>query len=245
MRWYEMGVFYPFFRNHCALMGRAQEPFSFSPRVESLVRHLIEMRYRLLPYIQNLFWEHGRSGAPLMRPLAWHYSDDALARECEDQFMFGPDLMVAPVVRSNQRSRLVYFPAGRWFAFDIPAGAVPIAYSGGQMHRVNCPLGKLPAFVRDGAILPLADIMQSTAEYQQSTITFYAYGPNARGVYFEDDGQTLDYTQGAYSKWSVSMANGDFVSECLHNGFAASEHQYKWSLVSETGQAAPVVCQLK
>ncbi len=118
VRWYETGIFYPFFRNHCALMGRAQEPFSFSQPVEDMVRHLIEMRYRLLPYITALFWQHSRTGAPLMRPMVWHYPADELAQNCDDQFMFGQDILVAPILRANQGSRYVYFPEGNWYALD-------------------------------------------------------------------------------------------------------------------------------
>jgi alpha-glucosidase len=232
VRWYEIGIFYPFFRNHCALMGRAQEPFSFSAPVEAMVRHLIEMRYRLLPYIQGLFWQHTRSGAPLMRPLAWHY-DDEMSLTCDDQFMFGPDIMVAPILAGNQRSRYVYFPEGKWYSFDdqyidleSSNTSAPQAIVGGQTLRIECPLGRVPAFVRDGAVIALADVMQSTHEYDSSAITFYAFGEKADGKYFEDDGRSIDYQNGRFSEWEIAVSGNRFTSRAVRRQLEAVGERY-------------------
>jgi len=216
VRWYEVGVFYPFFRNHCALMGRAQEPFSFSPAVEDMVRGLIEQRYKLLPYIQALFWEHSRTGAPLMRPLEWHYPGDSLAAGCDDQFMFGADIMVAPALRANQSSRNVYFPAGNWYEWQ--SGRKLEGGQRGCTIRVECPLGRLPAFVREGTILPLADIMQSTDEFLETPVTFQAFGSEASGRFFEDDGISHDYQTDKYNEWELVVADGRLVTRAVHNG---------------------------
>jgi len=224
VRWYEIGIFYPFFRNHCALMGRAQEPFSFSQPVEDMVRHLIEMRYRLLPYIQGLFWQHARTGAPLMRPMAWHFGDDEMAQACEDQFMFGQDIMVAPILSANQGSRYVYFPRGNWYALDGDQPGQAIA--GGQAHRLQCPLGRVAAFVREGAIVPMAAVMQSTHDYGRSPITFHAFGENCAGVYFEDDGHSLEYQVGKYTEWEITATSGRFEARALHKGWDGTERKY-------------------
>jgi len=245
VRWYEIGVFYPFFRNHCALMGRAQEPFSFSPAVEDMVRSLIEQRYRLLPYIQGLFWEHARSGAPLMRPLEWHYPGDTIAAACDDQFMFGADIMVAPALRANQTSRNVYFPEGVWYEWSSGR-----RFEGKSTLRVDCPLGCLPAFVREGAILPLADIMQSTDEYADSAITFQVYGQNASGTFFEDDGISHDYKVGKYNEWKLTVREGKFEISAGHNGLAGEDKLHsgrslrKYSYQSVNGANGGVAVKL-
>ncbi|MBS2009682.1 MAG: DUF5110 domain-containing protein [Cyanobacteria bacterium SZAS TMP-1] len=222
VRWYEVGIFYPFFRNHCALMGRAQEPFSFSPGVEEMVRGLIETRYRLLPYIQSLFWEHARTGAPLMRPMEWHFPDDSLAVACEDQFMFGSDLMVAPALRPNQRSRFVYFPHGKWYAWGTNQEII-----GGRTLRVDTPLGYITAFIREGAVLPLADVMQSTEEYDATPITFHAYGAVAQGRFFEDDGKSFDYRSGKYNEWEIRVSEGRFSYTAVHQGLGEAERSLR------------------
>jgi alpha-glucosidase len=243
VRWYEMGIFYPFFRNHCALMGRAQEPFSFSPKVEAMVRHLIETRYRLLPYIQDLFWMHRRSGAPLMRPLAWEF-EDQVSRECEDQFMFGDSIMVAPVVQPNQRSRRVYFPEGRWCTLEsllADHGAGVQIYEGGQTILVNCQLGSVPAFVREGSILPVADIMQSTAEYPSTDITFYAFGDRASCIHKEDDGISLGYQKQEYGEWMIYIHDGDFDARPIVSGMAGPKRRY---FFMPSGSSKKLPCDL-
>ncbi|MGH9551370.1 MAG: TIM-barrel domain-containing protein, partial [Terriglobales bacterium] len=107
VRWYALGIFYPFFRNHCSMHGSPQEPWVFSEEVEKHCRHLIEQRYRLIPHIQRLFAEHVRTGAPLMRPLSWHYPEDEFAAQIDDQFLFGEDILVAPIVQRGTTQRSV------------------------------------------------------------------------------------------------------------------------------------------
>jgi alpha-glucosidase len=222
IRWYEAGIFYPFFRNHCALTGRAQEPFAFSPKVEKMVRHLIEWRYKLLPYTQGLFYEHWRSGAPLMRPLAWHFADDERAAAIDDQFMFGPNIMVAPVSKPNETARYIYFPEGNWFALDSDKAATDATakIQGSTTHLIQCPLGKLPAFVLEGSIIAMAEVMQSTAEFATTDITFKVFGDAASiegtGVYFEDDGISLEYQQGKFNEWQLVYKNGALCAERRH-----------------------------
>jgi alpha-glucosidase len=222
VRWYETGIFYPFFRNHCRLGERRQEPWAFGPVAEAHIRHLIETRYRLLPYIYSLFWQCARSGAPLMRPLAWHYADDSVARDIDNQFMFGDDIMVAPVTQRGKTTRPVYFPKGRWHSWEKPE----LTFEGPSVHVVEMPLGAVPAFVREGAILPLLDIVQSTHDYATAPITLSVYGTRATGVLFDDEGRSMDYLTGAYNEWKFEFAGGQFASQLLHSGYTAPPRQY-------------------
>jgi alpha-glucosidase len=221
LRWFELGIFYPFFRNHSGMGTHAQEPWAHSPLVEKLCRNLIETRYRLLPYMQILFWEHWRTGAPLMRPLSWHYPDDQFACEVDDQFLFGKDILVAPILRRGRTKKSVYFPKGLWHPFD---GGAPLA--GGQAHIVELPLGCVPAFVRDGAVIPLSTPMQNTADYDNADITFVAYGDTASGVYIEDDGESLAWQEGTYNEWQVNFSGGKLVTKALHQQYKAPKRTY-------------------
>ena len=220
IRWYELGIFYPLFRNHCWLEGRAQEPFSYSEKCESIIRELIETRYALLPYIYLLFWEHTINGAPLMRPLIWHYPDDLIAANNDDQFLLGKHIMVAPITERARTWRNVYFPEGLWHPFN---GGKPIV--GGQTLPVEMPLGTIPAFILDGSIIPMAGSMQSTAEYQDVPITFKCFGARATGAFIEDDGYTFDYEHGAYTQWHLQFANGRLTASSSHKSFQ-SARQY-------------------
>lgn len=230
IRWYELGIFYPFFRNHCGLSWRGQEAFAYAPNVETMARKLIETRYQLLPYIINLFWEHMRSGAPLMRPLSWHYPSDQIAADIDDQFLFGQDILVAPILERAHEYRSVYFPAGNWYRWQSNE-----KFEGNRAHLVKMPLGAVPAFVREGAIIPLAEPMQHTNEYQARAIVFNIFGENASGIYFEDDGITFDYERGKYNEYQISFNQGKFSRDIVHKGFGSS-HRYSYQIAGDASQ---------
>jgi alpha-glucosidase len=221
VRWYQLGIFYPFFRNHCARGHRAQEPWAFGARVERSIRRLIEARYRLLPYLQGLFVEHREQGAPIMRPLLWHYPEDSIAARIDDQFLFGRDLLVAPIVARGQTSRTVYLPRGKWYAFD---GGPPL--KGGGFHSVDWALDSVPAFVREGAILALADVVQHTGELTHASLTFRCYGSLCHGRFWQDDGRSLGYQRGEFNDWELGLRRGRFSVRARHLGFTAPTRRY-------------------
>ncbi|MBC7997302.1 MAG: DUF5110 domain-containing protein, partial [Leptolyngbya sp.] len=230
VRWYELGIFYPFFRNHCALSYRGQEAYAYAPEVEGMVRNLIETRYILLPYIRNLFWEYTRTGAPLMRPMLWHYPSDPIACDIDDQFMFGEDILVAPVMERNREYRTVYLPEGNWYHFQTNE-----VFEGKRAHVIKMPLGSVPAFVREGAILPLSEIMQHTNEYAEKTITFKIYGKIAAGQLVEDDGITFDYENGGYNQYELSYGDQKFAATIRKNGYPLRQ-KYKYQIAGKEEQ---------
>ena len=220
-RWYQVAIFYPFLRNHCALGKRPHEPWALGPETERHVKRLIEARYRLLPYFENLFHEHRATGAPLMRPLGWHAAGDATAREIDDEFFLGRDLLVTPIVHRGHSRRAVYLPAGKWHPFD---GGEPLR--GGRYHDVAIGYGTVPAFVREGAILPLVEPVQHSGEIAGADLTFCCFGRRAAGVYREDDGQSLDYQLGACDEWELEWARGELVAEPTQLGFGGARRRY-------------------
>lgn len=226
VRWYETAIFYPFFRNHCGLGHRAQEPWAFGAVAEEKIRRLIETRYRLLPYLYQLFYEHMETGAPLLRPLHWHYPDDKHAWQTEDQFMVGSDILVAPITDRGRTWRYVYLPEGTWYSLDQDVAAnnshnaVNKPLEGGRLHEIDMPLGVVPAFVREGAIIPMYDkTIQSTEQSLDVPIVFCIYGERADGIYIEDDGETLDFQSGAYSKWALTSIKGKLATVAEHRRY--------------------------
>lgn len=167
VRWFQYGAFCPVFRLHGDRMpfvpptgtsgggvcgsGSDNEVWSYGEEAYATFREYMLIRERLKPYIAGLMREAHVKGTPPMRPLFYDFPEDPAAWEVDDQYMFGPDLLVAPVVHAGQRSRSVYLPAGaEWRnAFN---GAVVM---GGQRISVDAPLEQIPLFVRDGAQLPL------------------------------------------------------------------------------------------
>ena len=189
--------------------------------VENTIRQLISIRYQLLPYFEQLFVEHRQTGAPLMRPLAWHYPEDQTARQLDDQFMLGADLLVAPILHRGKTRRPVYLPKGRWFKFD---GGPPLR--GGRFYDVEYQLSSAPAFVRQGTILPMAGPVQHTGELASAPITFRCFGNQARGRHWQDDGSSLGYERGEYNDWTLTFANSRFTSKCVHQGFEPPTRRY-------------------
>ena len=200
-RWTQLGALMPFCRNHSAMGTALQEPWAFGEPFESIIRRYLELRYRLLPYLTTLFHEAATTGAPIMRPLFWHYLDDLAAREIEDQFLLGRDLLVAPVYIERASTRRLYLPAGEWVSFWSGE-----RYQGPGWIEVCVPLDELPLFVRGGAILPLGPVMQHTAERPTDPLTLALYAavrsPDTDESFtlYEDDGETTGYRSGDFSQ---------------------------------------------
>jgi alpha-glucosidase len=190
-RWFQAGAFYPFCRNHAMLGANAHEPWAFGPEVETIARRALELRYQLLPYFYNLFYENGQTGAPLMRPLVWHYPDDPLTFNLSDQFLLGRDLLVAPVMTPGQRARAVYLPEGRWYAWGSDA-----VLDGAAHHIAEAPLDTLPLYVRAGAMLPMWPVAQHTGAIQRDQLRLHFWPGSGQADYYEDDGATQGYTRG-------------------------------------------------
>src|SRR5260221_12322950 len=113
-RWLQAGVFYPFMRTHTMFGSPDQEPWSYGTAHEALNRRAIELRYELLPEIYNVMHEAAESGVPAMRPLLLEYPKDEGTYGADDEFLFGADLLAAPVLEEGASDRGVYLPAGDW-----------------------------------------------------------------------------------------------------------------------------------
>jgi alpha-glucosidase len=217
-RWFQFAAFTPFFRNHSNLGTIDQEPWAFGPEVESLCRTYLGLRYQLLPYLYCLFAEARATGAPIMRPLLWHYQNDPVAVACGDQFLLGRDLLVAPVLRQGAVARSVYLPNDLWY--DFWTGE---KIQGGDHIVAEAPFDVIPLFVRAGAILPLAEPQQFVGQKPMDTISLNLW-PHGRGelAWYEDDGATQAYETGAWSRRAIrSSTKGRTLK--LEFGAAAGE----------------------
>lgn len=200
-RSYQVGFLTPFCRNHHEISGYDQEPWRFGKYYEDIIRKYLKLRYRLLPFLYTTLEEAHRTGVPVFRPLLLNYQDDYQTLNLDDQFMVSADLLVAPVLKPDVTSRMVYLPAGTWF--DYWTGK---KYSGPQMVRVQAPLDVVPMFVRGGAIIPMGPEMNYVGEKPVDPLTFEIY-PDAQGeaatTLYEDDGNSPAYKQGVFRRTSV------------------------------------------
>ncbi|MBD2102435.1 glycoside hydrolase family 31 protein [Leptolyngbya sp. FACHB-261] len=193
-RWMQVGLLYPFMRGHSAMSSAQHEPWVFGEAVERICREYIELRYRLLPYIYTLCWEAATTGAPILRPLLYHFPNDVKTYALYDQVLLGPWLMAAPVYRPGVECRAVYLPKGTWT--DWWSGE---RYEGPTHILAQAPLERLPLYVRAGAILPMAPVMQYTDERPLDELTLRIWPGTAEWTFYEDDGHSFDYQNGAYA----------------------------------------------
>jgi alpha-glucosidase len=204
-RWIELGVFYPFARGHAALGTPPKEPWQWGETVENIARHYIEARYRLLPYLYTLFEENSRTGAPVWRPLLYHYPADAAVLTLNDEVMVGDALLVAPIYRPGVERRYVYLPAGNWYNYWT---GTPVD---GQHRLETVALDEILVYARGGSIIPHAPVMQYSDERPLDRLTLHVYldgNGAASGRLYEDDGTTYAYENGASCTTSYTATTG-------------------------------------
>lgn len=222
-RWVEIGAFNPIFRNHAATGKPAQELWTGGVEHEAIRRRYVEERYRLMPYIYSLAEEYSRTGLPLMRPVFLEYPN-VLSRGGDfggsvDQFMLGPDLLVAPAPEAESPyPYAVRLPAAGWY--DYWTGL----RTAGAETRETPRLDRLPVFVRPGSILPRQPLVQSTRQVPSGPLELALYpGPVCRGQLYLDDGVSFDYRRGAYLRQDFSCRQG---AHTMTIGFSAREGTY-------------------
>ena len=166
----------------------------YGPRYEDVNRRAIELRYELLPHIYNVMQQASETGVPAFRPLLLEYPDDPATWERDDEFLFGSDLLVAPVLREGAGDREVYLPAGDWY--DYYRGW---RFEGRRTHLVPVTMEAIPVFVRGGAFLFRQPVVQHTGEMSGQPLTVDVYpADQSKATLYEDDGLSVRYQNGAY-----------------------------------------------
>ena len=190
LRWLALGVFTPLMRNHSAMGTREQECFRFEDAED--FRHVIGVRYRLLPYLYSEYMKAALTDDLYFKPLAFVYPEDMHATQVEDQLMIGNEIMIAPVYTQNARGRYVYLPEEMKFVKFLPDGSIQEKILPAGHHYVDVALNEVPLFIRQGRCIPVA----GEAEYadavctDQMTMVGYA---GSKYVLYEDDGIHKDY----------------------------------------------------
>jgi alpha-glucosidase (family GH31 glycosyl hydrolase) len=204
-RWFQFGAFNPVFRCH-GQRWRIHVPWAYGPEVEAICRRYLDLRYRLMPYTYTLVRKAHETGMPLMRMLALNYPDDPEALDRSNEFLWGDDILVAPVTRDGARNWPVYLPRGAWC--DFWTG---VRYEGPAAVSVDAPIDRLPLFVRCGAIVALGPTVQHLSSYAPDEITLLTYPEGStRSSLYDDDGETNAYRGGrfAWTTFSVEQLSG-------------------------------------
>ncbi len=227
LRWFQFGAFCTLFRCHgrtwklrlpwgwdtgdpgpieISNYGGAAIPDAsqlHNTQVEPICRKYMELRYRMLPYLYSAVRECAATGTPIMRALWLHYPDDPVAVARDDEYLWGRDVLVAPVFEKGAASRRVYLPRGSWYDFWTGERT-----EGGHEISRDIDLETMPLYVRAGAILPLGPVKQYSSEKVDEPLSVTIY-PGADGSFllYEDDGKSFNYRKGDWM--GIKMAWSD------------------------------------
>ena len=212
-RWFEYATFLPIMRTHGS--RNTNEVWSYGKQAEPILEKYLKLRYELMPYIYSLGHSTYESGAPYMRALFMDFPNDTKAATLNDEYMLGPDFLVAPVTDQGVTSREVYLPAGTdWYNYWTNE-----KLHGGQTVTVNAPIDTLPLFVKAGSILPLGVPVLSTNDPQALEKLRIYPGADASFTLYQDDGKTYNYEKGdskiTHLRWN------DAAGKLTHDGATA------------------------
>jgi alpha-D-xyloside xylohydrolase len=232
-RWYQWGAFNPIFRMHG--YQSETEPWKYGQTVEDNMKKMLDLRYRLLPYIYAEAWQVTKYGSTMMRPLIMDFNGDTAALNQEFEYMFGKSLLVAPITEPNVSEWDVYLPQSTpWY--DLWTGKY---YDGNQTIKTSAPLDQIPVFVKAGSIIPVGPKVQFAAEKKWDNIEIRVYaGANGQFTLYEDEFDNYNYEKGSYSTiiftWNdkkktltISDQKGSFPD-------MLSERKFNIMLVSES-----------
>ena len=224
-RWLQLAVFHPFMRIHSMgnnVDGAAeaeadevkkaeqqnrqdQEPWVHTKPDTKRNRKAIEMRYQLLPYLYTGFKQHVETGRPVIRNMFFYDQEDPLCLEYGDQFFYGNDLLVCPVLKEKQKTKTVYLPKGDWY--DFWTGD---QYTGKKKIKVKTKADRIPVFVKAGSVLPTVDVVQHTGEMAtlpSIELSVFAADSGTSKLYW-DAGEGYGHEAGQYTERTYTVSRG-------------------------------------
>jgi oligosaccharide 4-alpha-D-glucosyltransferase len=217
VRWLQFAAFTPVFRPHgTALYEKDTVAFSF-PSEPALIaepyktyaKNAVSFRYMMLPYNYSIAYQQTSSGKPLMSPLYYYYANDTSAAKIEDEYMWGENLLVTPVLEKGAKDRNLYLPKGKWL--NIFSN---IAYDGGRWITIPVDLNTSPVFMKEGAFVPTVSRIKNVSEYLSNGQYLLNYFPSATKTnftWFEDDGVSKNSLLA--KKYSLIKCSGQDAGE--------------------------------
>jgi alpha-glucosidase len=193
VRWIQLGIFHMFCRVHSSGDHGDQEPWSFGLEYELLTKKFIELRYQLLPYIYTTFHQHVATGMPAIRPLPFVSQEDSETYSRQDEFCMGDNLLVCPILAEKVDGRWLYLPKGTWYYYWDDQ-----KYKGNQEVWAEAALDRIPLYVKAGAVIPMAPIMQYVGEFIPEQLFLHVYVSSIEHTshLYEDHGDGNEYKDG-------------------------------------------------
>jgi alpha-glucosidase len=205
VRWVQNAALQPrFAMNSWHLDGSVNEPWMYL-EILPIIREWFEFRYRLMPYLYSLYFEAMETGHPIIRPMVYEFPFDERCLTESFDYMLGPNLLVASVFEEGARTRRVYLPSKEEWC-DFYSGEW---HHGGQAIEVDAPLERNPLLVRAGGMIPMGKAMKHVGAEPDDVRQVYVFPHPTQGhgefTLIEDDGITLDYQQGKYTKVQLHL----------------------------------------
>lgn len=207
VRWIQNGIFQPRFSVHSVNTDNTvTEPWMYGDCTQ-YIREAVKFRYRLIPYLYSLMERAHETGLPMIEPMCSAFQQDTKCYEEGVDFMLGDSLLVANVVEKGAKTRMVYLPENEVF-YDFYNRT---RYEGGQTIEIPVELSSVPLFVKEGAIVPMAQnqLHNLTTEKVTGIHLLIAAGRDNRFTLYEDDGITNEYKTGNFLKTCITMTTGE------------------------------------
>ena len=201
-RWIQLGVFHPFCRTHSSGDHGDQEPWAFDDEVIDITRKFVSLRYQLLPYLYTMFYQYIEEGIPMLKPLVYFDQEDIQTHYRNDEFIFGNQILVCPILEPNAIGRRMYIPRGQWYNYWTNK-----MVKGGKEMWVDTQFDEIPVFIKAGAIIPKYPVQQYVGEldFDQLTLDLYYKEGKEKSVVYEDAQDGYDYKKGRFSFLSFQL----------------------------------------
>ncbi|WP_343329029.1 glycoside hydrolase family 31 protein [Polaribacter staleyi] len=195
-RWIQLGVFHAFCRVHSSGDHGDQEPWVFGDEITDIVRKFVELRYQLLPYLYTAFWKYINDGTPILKSLVLYDQEDTSTHHRSDEFVYGEQILICPILEPNAKGRRMYIPRGKWYNFWTEE-----LVEGGKEMWVDADIDSMPIFIKEGAVIPKYPVQQYVDQIEFDEITldlYYKEGKESSQLY-DDAHDGYDYKKGRFS----------------------------------------------
>jgi alpha-glucosidase len=173
-----------------------QEPWVFGEEITDIVRKFVELRYQLLPYLYTAFWKYINDGTPILKSLVLYDQEDTATHYRSDEFVYGEQILICPILEQNAKGRRMYIPRGKWYNFWTDE-----MVEGGKEMWVDADLDSMPMFIKEGAVIPKYPVQQYVGEkkFNEITLDVYYKAGKASSKLYDDAHDGYDYKKGRFS----------------------------------------------
>ncbi|MFI8378868.1 glycoside hydrolase family 31 protein [Leeuwenhoekiella sp. NPDC079379] len=216
IRWTQFGLMSPIAHLFGMEHPNYKEPWNYGEEALVSFKKYDDLRYSLTPYLYSTMYKNHKDGSPIMRALVLDYQEDPNVYAITDQYLLGDAMMICPVTTKGAKTRTVYLPEGNWINYWTQE-----KYTGKRFINVLCPLDEMPMFIKEGAILPTQDGVETIGSKTPELITLDIYaGKNAEFQLYDDDGKSLDYKKGKYALTQITTEHTEnFLAITMNPNF--------------------------